>query len=104
MESKLSRLASGRWYDVDIVIAIAIGGERDPLAVGRKAWEDIARFVVGEAFGRAAVIVCNPDVSEIAEGNFAFVVGRMTKQAYVSMGESGKQQSSARKESSSDHL
>src|SRR5262249_47114072 len=54
--------------------AVAVGGEGDPLAVGREARVGVAGAVDGEPLRGRAVLVGGPQVAEVAEDDFAVVV------------------------------
>src|SRR5215472_16754242 len=77
IEGKLFRDAAFGGYDKDIIVSVAVGRERDPLPVGRKARVDVARLVHGQPLRIAAVFVCHPDVALIAESDFAIVIARL---------------------------
>src|SRR5829696_1215457 len=68
-------------HDEGVVVAISIGRERDPLAVGGEAWIHLSRHVVGDAVRIAAVLVGGPDVAEIAEGDLSSVVIGVARQS-----------------------
>ena len=74
VESELLRLAAGGGDDVHVVVAVAVGGEGDPVAVGRVARIDVAGLVVGEALGVGSGIGGGPDVAQVREGDAAFGV------------------------------
>jgi hypothetical protein len=63
MEGKLLGLAAGCGDDEDVVIAVAVGGEGDPVAVRAVAGVDVAGCVVGEALDVGAVFIGGPDVA-----------------------------------------
>ena len=67
------RLAAGGRHDEHVVVAGAGAGERDPLAVRRKARREIARDVDREASRIRAVGVDQPDVVLIGERDAAVV-------------------------------
>src|SRR5436190_23670835 len=73
-----ARCAAGGGHDEDVVVAVAIGGEGDPAAVRREARVYFARPIVGDPLHVRAVLVRDPDVTEIAEGDLARAIVRMT--------------------------
>ena len=83
VEGELFRLATGGGDDENVVIAVAAGGEGDPVAIRREAWIDVARLVVGEAGDAAAVLVGDPEVAEVAEGDLAFGIGRVAEEFHL---------------------
>ncbi len=87
VEGNLARLAAGGGDDVHVVVALAVGGESDPVAVGREARVLVAGLVVGEAQDARAVFIGDPDVAEIAEGDFAFGVSGMAEKFHLRLGE-----------------
>ena len=66
--------AAGGGHDKHIVVAITVGREGNPAAVGREARIHVARRVIGDPLHVRAVLVGGPDVSEIAEGDLAGMV------------------------------
>jgi hypothetical protein len=80
MERQPLRRAAGRRHHEDVVIAVTVRRERDPLAVGGKPRVDLARDVIGHAVRVAPVLVGGPDVAEIAERDLSGVVIRMPRQ------------------------
>ena len=103
MEGELARLAAGRGDHVDVVVAVAIGGEGDPLAVGREAREDVAGLVVGEALDVGAVLIGDPDIAEVAEGDLALGVSGVAEQLHLRLRESGQQQRNRQQEHFTKH-
>src|SRR5262249_28510852 len=67
-------LAAGGGDDEDVVVAVAVGGEGDPLAVGREARVGVAGAVDGEPLRARAVLVDQPQVAQVAEDDLAVVV------------------------------
>src|SRR5262249_26099489 len=82
----LRRAAFGGDYK-NVIVAVAVGREGNPLAVGRKARIDVARFVDGQTLQVTAVLVCDPDVAQIAERYFAVVIIGMPQQLDLSRGQ-----------------
>src|ERR1051326_3056183 len=80
MKSQLLRRAARRRDDEDVVVAITIRGERDPLSIRREGGIDIARLVHREPLEVAAVFIRHPDVAEIAERHLAGVIRGMAQQ------------------------
>src|SRR5262249_48620645 len=68
--------------DKNVVIAVAIGGEGNPLAIGREAGIDVPRGVHRDPLYIAAIFIGDPDVAEITEGDFAIVIAGMAQQLY----------------------
>ena len=92
VEGELARFAAFGADDVNVVISRAVGGERDPISVRRKAWIDLAGDVVGQTPDAGAIVVRDPDVPEIAEGDAAFGISGVAQQFGLGEGEGGKRQ------------
>src|SRR5208337_4362677 len=73
IKSKLLGNADGDGDDVDLLIAVVLAGEGDPLAVGREFREDFDAGMRGEAGGQAAGGGSEPEVAGIGEDNFIAV-------------------------------
>src|ERR1039458_4199028 len=67
IEGQLLGLAAIRGHDVDLLIAVVLAGERDPLAIGRELREQLDAGVRGESRGRAACRVDQPEVAAVGE-------------------------------------
>lgn len=70
----LRRAARG-WHDVDLGVAVVLGGESQLLAVGRKTREDRVARSVGEATSRAADRGYGVQLAGIRKGYFRAVSG-----------------------------
>ena len=92
VESELLRLAASGGDDVHVVVAVAVGGEGDPVAVGREPRIDIASLVVGNALDARAGVAGDPNVAQVAEGDAAFVVRRVAQQLHVARNGDGEDQ------------
>ena len=103
VEGELARLAAGGGNHVDVVVALAIGGESDPVAVGREARKDVARLVVGEALHAGAVLIGDPQVAQVAEGHFAVRIGGVAEQFHLRLGKRGQKQRNRQEERFSNH-
>ena len=73
MRQLLRRAARSR-HDVHVEVALAVAGEGNPLAVGRKAGIHVARAVDRDALDVLAVLVGRPDVAKIGERDASRVV------------------------------
>ena len=68
-------LAPGGGDDVNVGVAIVVGGESDPLSVGREVGIALGADAGGEPLGIAAVVADRPDIAGVAEGDL-FRAGR----------------------------
>src|SRR6266852_3378890 len=75
----------------DVIVAVAIGGESNPLAVGRKPRIDVARAVHSQTLDIAAVLIRYPDITQVAERDFAIVITGMAQQLDFSRAPSCKE-------------
>jgi hypothetical protein len=73
IEGQLLGLAAIRGHDVDLLIAVVLAGEGDPLAVGRELREQLDAGVRGQARGRAAGRVHQPQVAAVGERDAVIV-------------------------------
>ena len=74
---QLLRCAARDRHDIDVQVAFAIAGERNPLAIRRETRIDIARPVDGDAADVLAVLVRGPDIRQIGERHLAGVIVRV---------------------------
>lgn len=70
----LRRAARG-WHDVDLGVAVVLGGESQLLAIGRKAREDRVARSVSEATSRAADRGYGVQLAGIRKGYFGAIRG-----------------------------
>jgi hypothetical protein len=67
VEGELLRHAAGRRDDVDLLVAVVLAGEGDPLAVGRELGEQLEAGMGGQAGRRAAGRRSGPEIAGIGE-------------------------------------
>ena len=79
IESQLFGLAAIRGHDVDLLIAVVLAGEGDPLAIRRELREQLDTGVRGEARGRAARRAGQPQVPAVGEYDAVIVDVRKTQ-------------------------
>jgi hypothetical protein len=80
MRRQLPGRAAGGRDDVNVQVAVAIAGKRDPLPVGREARIDVARAVDGDAADVPAAVVRRPDVPEVGERDLTRMVMRVANE------------------------
>ena len=66
-------LAARRRHDVDLLVAVVLAGEGDPLPVGGEAGEELHPGMGGQAGGRPSGGRGDPDVAGVGEGDLVAV-------------------------------
>src|SRR3974390_891377 len=77
MERQLLRLSSLGRHDVDVVVAVILGGKSDPFPVGRELAEELLPGMTGHAARYTSVARHQPEVSAVTEDDF--VLGHVRK-------------------------
>src|SRR5205823_4380743 len=67
--------------DEDVILSVAIRGERDPFAVGAEDGIEVMLLVHGQMRGNAALGIDEPDVAQVAEGD-GLAVRRNVRRAH----------------------
>ncbi len=90
---QLLRLAAGGRHDVDLLVAVVLPGEGDPLPVGGEAREQLHARVGGDPGGLAAGGWRRPDVTAVGEGDPVAADGGEPEQLRLGRGgQRGEQQ------------
>src|SRR5438445_537474 len=80
----LFRLSAIGRHDIDIEISVVLGGEGDPLAVGRKFWKELAARMGSDLASHATIARRQPEIAAVHECDFVLVdVGETHQPAFL---------------------
>src|SRR5579859_272757 len=95
VKGQLPGNAAGHGDHVDLLVAVVLPGEGDPLAIGRELGEDFDARMRGKASGQAAGGGGEPEIAGVSENNFVAVNIGKAKKFCLGVGTCGEAKSKA---------